>query len=476
MPVEPYGADVETVRRLLVVPALVLGMLAVAVYRDQPWSLWLPDVAVGLAALTLAAATWRRAPATCVVALVVAGTWWAGTLWPVALYWHRGALIHLVLAAPLVWPRRRTAAAATVVGYLAALVPWVWEQDAAVAVFVLGLLVTGWIQSRPRGRRWLWSPWLLALAIGVGSWLPRVVDTSYDAVVALAVYDGLVVCTLLVVGLTTRVPTRAELTDLAVELGPAPVRASALLAQARHDPMLATDRDLEDALAQAGRLEAANELVRDEVRSAIADVDTSRKRLVVASATERARLAEELDRTTAGPLRTLTERAAEAGLVVPGLSRALAGVEAAIAGLRPLALSQGVAAAVRDIPLVGRLGVALDVADARVEPVVEETMYAVVAEGLSNVAKYAGPCRTAVHFAVADSTATVMVSDDGSGGATIGAGSGLRGLVDRVESLGGWLTVTSQPDRGTVLRASVPVSATGAWPRRPSAAGTPASP
>ena len=143
--------------------------------------------------------------------------------------------------------------------------------------------------------------------------------------VALAVYDGLVVCTLLVVGLTTRVPTRSELTDLAVELGPAPLRASALLAQARRDPTLATDRDLEAALAQAGRLEAANELVRDEVRSAIADVDASRKRLLVASTTERARLAEELDRTTAGPLRALTERATESGLVVPGLARALAG-------------------------------------------------------------------------------------------------------------------------------------------------------
>ena len=92
------------------------------------------------------------------------------------------------------------------------------------------------------------------------------------------------------------------------------------------------------------------------------------------------------------------------------------------------------------------------------------------------MAKYAGPCRASVHFAVADGTATVIVSDDGPGGATVGAGSGLPGLVDRVESLGGSLTVTSQPDRGTVLRASVPASATGAGPRRPSGAGTPAEP
>lgn len=464
-----------TVRRLLVVLAAGLGMLAVPVYRDQSWSLWLPDAAVGLAALTLAAATWRRATPTCVVALVVAGTWWAGTLWPVALYWHRGALIHLVLAAPLLWPRRRAIAGATVVGYLVALAPWIWEQDAAVAVVVLGLAVGGGNKQRTGHRRWSWGPWLLAVAIGVGTWLPRVVGGSYDAVVALAAYDGLIICTLLTVGLTTRVPTRAELTDLAVELGPAPLRAPALLAQARHDPTLATDRDLEAALAQAGRLEAANEVVRDEVRSAIADVDASRKRLLVASATERARLAEELERTTAGPLRNLSERATEAGLTVPGLSRALEGVEAAVTGLRPAALSQGVAAAVRDLPLVGRLGATLDLADARVDPVLEETLYAVVAEGLSNVAKHAGPCRASVHFAVADGTAMVAVSDDGPGGAGLDTGSGLRGLVDRVESLGGSVTVSSQPDTGTVLRASVPASPTGAGPRRPSGAGTQAA-
>jgi signal transduction histidine kinase len=459
---------VETVRRLLVVLAAVLGALAVPVYRDQPWSLWLPDAVVGLAALTLAAATWRRATATCVLALVVAGTWWAGTVWPVAVYWHRGALVHLVLAAPLLWPRLRPAAAAVVLGYLVALVPWVWEQQVTVAVGVLGL---GFVAVRRR----LSGPGLLAVAIGVGTWLPRVVGGAYDAVAALVTYDVLVVCALLAVGLTTRVPTRTELTDLAVELGPAPLRPSALLALARQDPSLATDRDLEHALAHAGRLEAANELVRDEVRSAIAEVDASRKRLLVAAAAERARLAEELDRSTAGPLRGLTHRATEAGLVVPGLARALAGVQAAVAGLRPPVLAQGLAAAVRELPLVARLGVALDLAETRLDPVGEETLYAVVAEGLSNVAKYAGPCRASVHFAVAGGVASLVVSDDGRGGAWVGAGSGLRGLLDRVESLGGSLSVASPSGRGTVLRASVPVSATGVALRLRSEADTQAA-
>jgi signal transduction histidine kinase len=138
-----------------------------------------------------------------------------------------------------------------------------------------------------------------------------------------------------------------------------------------------------------------------------------------------------------------------------------------------------VAAALRGLPLVERLGATVDLAEVRLDPVVEETLYAVVSEGLSNVAKYAGPCQVNVSFTVTDGSATVLVSDDGPGGAEVGAGSGLPGLADRVESLGGWLTVSSQPERGTEVRASmpvsVPVSEKGDERRLPSAAGTPAA-
>jgi signal transduction histidine kinase len=50
----------------------------------------------------------------------------------------------------------------------------------------------------------------------------------------------------------------------------------------------------------------------------------------------------------------------------------------------------------------------------------------------------------------------VRVADDGAGGADPSAGSGLRGLADRVEALGGWLRVASRPDEGTTVRAEIP--------------------
>jgi len=57
---------------------------------------------------------------------------------------------------------------------------------------------------------------------------------------------------------------------------------------------------------------------------------------------------------------------------------------------------------------------------------------------------------------IADDTLLVEVSDDGIGGAAFGRGSGLRGLTDRVEGLGGRLSLTSPPGRGTRLRAEIP--------------------
>jgi signal transduction histidine kinase len=56
-----------------------------------------------------------------------------------------------------------------------------------------------------------------------------------------------------------------------------------------------------------------------------------------------------------------------------------------------------------------------------------------------------------------DGLAVVEIADDGRGGATIAAGSGLRGLSDRVETLGGRLTIISPPGRGTTVRAEIPV-------------------
>jgi signal transduction histidine kinase len=95
--------------------------------------------------------------------------------------------------------------------------------------------------------------------------------------------------------------------------------------------------------------------------------------------------------------------------------------------------------------------------DQRLPPPVEIAVYFVVAEALTNVAKYAHATAARVAIAVADGRVTVEVSDDGVGGADVAAGSGLRGLSDRVAALDGRLEVHSQPGAGTRLRAEIPL-------------------
>ena len=89
------------------------------------------------------------------------------------------------------------------------------------------------------------------------------------------------------------------------------------------------------------------------------------------------------------------------------------------------------------------------------EPV-ESAAYYVVAEALANVAKYASATSVSVSVNRQNGRAVVDVSDDGVGGADPARGSGLRGLADRVEALGGALVVESPPGAGTRLHAEIP--------------------
>jgi signal transduction histidine kinase len=81
----------------------------------------------------------------------------------------------------------------------------------------------------------------------------------------------------------------------------------------------------------------------------------------------------------------------------------------------------------------------------------------VVSESLTNVAKYASASRAQVELVREDGLLVVEVSDDGVGGADPGEGSGLRGLTDRVEALGGHLKVSSERGLGTTVRAELPL-------------------
>ena len=94
----------------------------------------------------------------------------------------------------------------------------------------------------------------------------------------------------------------------------------------------------------------------------------------------------------------------------------------------------------------------------RLPPAVEAAAYYVIAEAITNVGKYSGASHATVSVGRSDGTATVVVSDDGVGGADPVGGSGLRGLAARVEALNGWLDVDSPPGSGTRIRAVIPMS------------------
>jgi signal transduction histidine kinase len=93
----------------------------------------------------------------------------------------------------------------------------------------------------------------------------------------------------------------------------------------------------------------------------------------------------------------------------------------------------------------------------RAPEAIEAAAYFVVSEALTNVARHANAKRAVVRVARRDGLLHVEIEDDGTGGADVAAGSGLRGLADRVEALDGALEVDSRAGRGTTVRAALPV-------------------
>jgi signal transduction histidine kinase len=96
------------------------------------------------------------------------------------------------------------------------------------------------------------------------------------------------------------------------------------------------------------------------------------------------------------------------------------------------------------------------VPDGRYSAAVEATAYFSVAEGLTNAARHAAAAHVEVEVVRVGDRLRVVVRDDGRGGAESGAGSGLRGLADRVAALDGEVEVVSPESGGTVLHVEVP--------------------
>src|SRR6266700_1858031 len=237
-----------------------------------------------------------------------------------------------------------------------------------------------------------------------------------------------------------------------------------------HDPAVLSDQGLVEAVSSAARLAAANARLQAEVRARLAEIGASRRRILEAGDEERGRLERRLRE---GALRRLGEvaetlrqarRPDAAGNAAERLARAeiqLTQTQQELRrlarGIHPRELSErGLAAALaslaRDVPLPVKLAVSAP-GD---PPAAAACAYFVCTEALTNVAKYASASTVAVSVRSGSGGTTVEIEDDGVGGADPGRGTGLRGLADRVETLGGTLTVDSPPGRGTRLVAVIP--------------------
>jgi signal transduction histidine kinase len=127
-------------------------------------------------------------------------------------------------------------------------------------------------------------------------------------------------------------------------------------------------------------------------------------------------------------------------------------------GILPSVLTHGgLRAALEALVSRSSLPVILDVSPQRFPSAIEATAYFVASEALTNAVKHAEARGAAVEAQVENGTLRVVVRDDGVGGADPDKGSGLTGLRDRVEALGGTMEITSPAGSGTSLVARIPV-------------------
>ena len=127
-------------------------------------------------------------------------------------------------------------------------------------------------------------------------------------------------------------------------------------------------------------------------------------------------------------------------------------------GLHPVALRErGLGQALASLCQASEVPIEVDVWEGPLPLPVARGAYFVAAEALANAARYADASKIEVRVAPAGDTLVVEVRDDGAGGADMTAGTGLLGLLDRVEVLGGTLTVDSPAGGGTLVRARIPL-------------------
>jgi signal transduction histidine kinase len=245
------------------------------------------------------------------------------------------------------------------------------------------------------------------------------------------------------------------------------------LAAIMHDASLADERELIDAAGAAAALTLENERLDAELRARVQELSRSRERLIEVGLAERRGLERNLHdgaqqrlvalalslRLARGKVEEDPEGAsALLEEAMEELAEATSELRELARGIHPAVLSdRGLPAALET--LAGRAPVVVDVIETPADTLpapVEAVAYYVVAEALTNVAKYAEAQRAEVRVTRDNGRVIVQVTDDGVGGADPAGGSGLRGLADRLAAFDGRLEVESPRGAGTTIRAQIP--------------------
>jgi signal transduction histidine kinase len=250
------------------------------------------------------------------------------------------------------------------------------------------------------------------------------------------------------------------------------VREAAII----HDAILLEEPGLIASVAGAMRLAVENDRLSAAVEAQLAEVRESRARIVAAGDAERRRIERDLHDGAQQRLvaLTLALRLARTRLgddadplVRLSLDQASGEAKAALAELRELArgihpqilTEAGLHAAIESLAARAPVAVSVDMdPDARFAPAVEAVAYFVVSESLANIAKHADAGDVHIRAEWDDGFLVVEIADDGRGGADPGAGTGLRGLLDRVSAVDGTLDVVSPHGGGTRIVARIPTA------------------
>jgi signal transduction histidine kinase len=239
-----------------------------------------------------------------------------------------------------------------------------------------------------------------------------------------------------------------------------------------HDPSLEEEPELLEGVTAAAAIALENAQLHVELRARLEELRGSRARIVEAARQERQRLERNLhdgaqQRLVALSLELslLEERLSHDPEATAQLDQARREVAISLQELREIARGihpavvsgHGLRVALEQLAALAPVPVGLNVAiEGRLPEAVEVAAYYLVSESLTNVGKYAQASRAMIDVRWTDGHVVVEVRDDGIGGADSERGSGLRGLADRVEALGGRVRVWSPGGGGTRVRAEIP--------------------